>query len=241
MTRKVTSVICFILFWQICALYINKPIIFPYPTEVFVKMVAYLGDKSFYQAVLSTLGRTALSFLIAFIIGLTLGLISGLNSKLKDYISPIISILQTIPQIAFVLVILFWFNSLQSLIITVCLMLVPSFYYNIVAGLENIDQELKDVITLYHHPLYYTIPHIYLPLIKGYILSAIDNCLPLSLKVGVMAEIFVSAKAGIGKKLYYARTSIDMAGILALTIWMVILIFVINGLYHLIIKKSVQQ
>ncbi|MCR1949102.1 hypothetical protein NSA25_14760, partial [Erysipelatoclostridium ramosum] len=43
--------------------------------------------------------------------------------------------------------------------------------------------------------------------------------LPQSLKVGVMAEIFVSSNQGIGKQLYFARAQIDMVSIFAWTIY----------------------
>ena len=65
-------------------------------------------------------------------------------------------------------------------------------------------------------------------MIKGYLVSAIETALPLSLKVGVMAEIFVSANRGIGKQLYFARVQIDMVSIFAWTLWMVIIILGIN-------------
>ena len=82
--------------------------------------------------------------------------------------------------------------------------------------------------------------HVYIPLIKGYIISAIETCLPLSLKVGVMAEIFVSSSFGIGKQLYLARVQIDMVSIFAWTIWMIIIINTINYLTNLIIKTRIK-
>ena len=100
-----------------------------------------------------------------------------------------------------------------------------------------IDDTLNDVISLYHHSLSYNIVHVYIPLIKGYILSAISNTLPLSLKVGVMAEIFVSSAKGIGKQLYIARVNIDMVSIFAWILWMVIIILAITELSHMVVKK----
>jgi ABC-type nitrate/sulfonate/bicarbonate transport system, permease component len=238
MIRKCISIIGFMMVWQIVAFIVNKPIILPFPFEVITKMIEQLSDSSFYLAILYTLMRTFISFIIALILGITLGLISGLSKKCKEYILPVISILQTIPQIAYILIILFWFSSLTSMIIIVCLMLIPVFYYNTLNGIENINPELQDIILLYHQPLSYTIPKIYLPLIKSHIVSAIDTCLPLSLKIGVMAEIFVQTNYGIGSKLYLARTQIDMVSIIALTIWMIIIILIITELYRYIIFKK---
>lgn len=239
MNRKIISILIIIGLWQIIAMIINKSVIMPYPFIVFKRMIEQLQSVRFYISIIMTLLRILLSFIIAMILGVTLGLTCGLNAKIKDYISPIISIIQTIPQIAYILIFLVWFRSLTCIILIISIMLIPVFYYNTLYGIENIDNELKDVILLYHQPLSYTIPHIYLPLIRGYILSAIDTCLPLSLKIGVMAEIFVQTAQGIGNELYIARVQIDMTSIFAWTIWMIILIFMILKLYRYITKKRI--
>ena len=191
-------------------------------------MITFVSSKSFYLAILATLLRVFISFLLALIIGTILGIFSGLSKKVNDYLYPIISLMQTIPQIAYILILLVWFKSLTALIVIVLLMILPIFYNNAVNGIVNIDSDLKDVINLYHHSFSFNLFHVYLPLIKGYLVSAIETALPLSLKVGVMAEIFVSANRGIGKQLYFARVQIDMVSIFAWTLWMVIIILGIN-------------
>ena len=112
-------------------------------------------------------------------------------------------------------------------------MLVPVFYFNAFQGILHIDSDLQDIIQLYHHSFFYNLRYAYLPLIQGYIQSAIQTTLPLSFKAGVMAEIFVSTQYGIGKKLYYARVQIDMVGIFAWILWMVIIVFVMTKLSDL--------
>lgn len=240
MIRKIISVIVLLGLWQITALIIHKPVILPFPMSVLSRMIEMLSNISFYQAIFSTFFRICIAFLIAMIIGVGLGLLSGLYKKVNDYLFPIMSLLQTIPQIAYILIILVWFSSFTSLIIIICLMLIPVFYYNTANGIEAIDQELKDVIWLYHQPFFYTIRKIYLPLIRGYIVSAVETCLPLSLKIGVMAEIFVQTQFGIGTQLYFARTQIDMVAIFAWTLWMVIFIFIIMTIYRYIKKRTIK-
>ena len=79
------------------------------------------------------------------------------------------------------------------------------------------------MICLYPQPLSYTIFHVYLPLIKPSIISAILSILPLSLKIGVMAEVLIQTRAGIGTQLYLARMNIDMISVFAWTIYLVIM------------------
>lgn len=228
MKRKFITIIVLLVIWQGFALSIDKVVILPLPLTVFKQMISFVYSKSFYLAILATLIRVFISFILALIIGTILGIFSGLSKKVNDYLYPIISLMQTIPQIAYILILLVWFESLTALIVIVLLMILPVFYNNVINGIQNIDSDLKDVINLYHHSFLFNLFHVYLPLIKGYLISAIETTLPLSLKVGVMAEIFVSANQGIGKQLYFARVQIDMVSIFAWTLWMVIIILGIN-------------
>ncbi len=237
MKKKLLTTFLLLGIWQVASMIISKEVILPLPLDVFSKMLSFLADVSFYEAVIATLSRIALSFMIAFILGTLLGILSGLYEIIYDLLYPIFALLQTIPQIGYILVLLVWFNSFTALIIIVLLMLLPSFYHNAYQGIKNIDDTLNDVISLYHHPLSYNIIHVYIPLIKGYILSAINNCLPLSLKVGVMAEIFVSSAKGIGKQLYIARVNIDMVSIFAWILWMVVIILTISAISQKLVNK----
>ena len=149
--------------------------------------------------------------------------------------------IQTIPQIGYILVLLVWFKSITALMIIVVVMIIPNFYYNAYNGIINIDDSLKKVIQLYKKPFLYNLIHIYIPLIKGYIVSSIEQCLPLSIKVGVMAEIFVSSAKGIGKQLYNARVNIDMISIFAWILYMVLIISLVTYLTQLLTKRILKE
>lgn len=217
---------------------VDKAVILPYPMDVCKRMFSLASDSSFYLAIGSTLGRIGIGFLLAMFGGISLGICSGLSKKVEDYLSIVISILQAIPQIAYILIILVWFRSFTALIIIILLMVLPVFYHNTCNGIKQIDRELKDVILLYNQPFLFTLFKVYLPLIKSFILSAIDASLPLSFKVGVMAEIFIQTNQGIGSALYFARTQIDMVSIFAWTIWMIILVITISNTFGYIQKKT---
>ena len=237
MIRKLITIIILLGLWQITSLSIGKEVILPLPFDVFMYMFTLLSKPSFYSSVASTLFRVFISFMLAFVLGVSLGIFAGLNKKIEDYLAIIVSLLQTIPQIAYILILLVWFRGLTAIIVIIALMTLPVFYNNALNGIKNISQELNDIIILYHQPLSYTFFKVYIPLIKGYILSAIDSCLPLSFKIGVMAEIFVQTTSGIGEQLYLARTQIDMTAIFSWTIWMVIIISIIIAIFRFVRDK----
>lgn len=241
MKRRCISILLLLGIWTGFAFSIDRTVILPYPMEVFQRMFSFISEETFYVSIGSTLGRIGFGFLLAMVSGISLGVLAGLSKKAEDYLAIIISILQSIPQIAYILIVLVWFDSFTALLIIILLMVLPVFYHNTCTGIKQIDEELKDVIQLYKQPFGYTLFKVYLPLIKSFILSAIDTSLPLSFKVGVMAEIFVQTNHGIGSALYLARTQIDMVSIFAWTIWMVIIVITISTLWRYIQKKTSNQ
>lgn len=241
MIKRCISTGIIIGIWWLAAIRMDRSVILPLPMEVFHKMMELAMSVGFYVSISATLLRVSLSLLLSLLIGITLGIFAGLYQSVQTYLSPIMATLQTIPQIAFILVLLVWFQSFTALVMIVFLLLFPVVYHNTVHGIQSIDHDLMDVIALYHHPLSYNIFKVYIPLIKGYILSTIDVCLPLAFKAGVMAEIFVQTRQGIGNALYYARTQIDMANILAWTIWVIIIITIILHCFSYIRKNLETQ
>ncbi len=237
MKRKIITVIIMMLLWQMASLMIQKEVILPFPGDVLFRMLTYVSEKQFYVAVGLTLIRVLSSFFLAMIIGIFLGIVSGLSIPFRQCLQPVMTFLQTIPQIGYILILLVWFHSDTALLLIVFFMLVPVFYFNAMQGICHIDSDLQDIILLYHHSFFYNLKYAYLPLIKGYIISAIESCLPLSLKVGVMAEIFVSSQYGIGKQLYFARVQIDMTGIFAWILWLIAIIMILQMIMHILLKK----
>lgn len=236
MKRKFITILCVFGLWQVLSLIIQKEVILPLPLYVFERMFELTMSSVFYEAIIATLLRVLMSFLIACFLGTFLGMISGMNQMVYDYLSPIMTFLQTIPQIGYILILLVWFQSTTALIMIILLMILPIFYHSAVNGVQSIQSEYLDIMKVYYHPFSYNLIHVYLPLMRGYILSSIETSLSMALKVGVMAEIFVSSKQGIGKQLYFARIQIDMISIFAWMIWMVILIMMISFFVHKIIK-----
>lgn len=224
MIKKSISIIILIGLWQLMAIITNRQIILPYPITVFERTIEILLSKDFYLAVFCTLFKANISIMIALICGIGIGLMASLNKAIEDIIGPIISIIQTIPQVSFMIIFLFWFDSFTCIMIIVILMTLPIVYNNVVSGINHIDSNLIDIIHLYHHSLSFNIKHVYLPLIKSYINAAIDTIVPLSLKVCVMAEVLIQSRIGIGAKLFYSRVVLDMVGLLAWTICLILVL-----------------
>ena len=230
--------IFFILMWQIISMIVNNSIIVPSILEIIQAMCSYLTQPKFYMSILFTMQRVIIGIVISLLLAFILGIFSYKNRYVKEIVEPIVSFLQTIPQISYIVILLVWCKSEVALYVILLFMLFPIGYHNILQGLENIDDDLVDVIILYHQPLFFNIRKVYLPMIKPYIMATLDSIIPLSIKVIVMSEIFVSSSQGIGRLLYFARVQIDTASILALTIYMVLIIQGLLYIYKIITKRT---
>lgn len=237
MNKKCLSILFLIGIWQLLSMLTAREVLLPQPIHVFTRIYELLLSDKFYGTVATTLFRTNLSFLIALIGGIGLGLLASFHSHIEAFLSPILSFLQTIPQISYMIILLVWFDQFTCILIIILLMTFPIVYHNILTGMKNIDSSLIDIIRQYHHPLSFLIPKVYLPLIKPYIISAIDAILPLSLKIGVMAEVLIQTRTGIGAQLYFARLNIDMTGVFAWTICLVILLMLEVKIVRLGLRK----
>ena len=128
MKKKLLTTFILLGIWQVASMIISKEVILPLPLDVFSKMLSFLTQVSFYEAVIASLSRITLSFMIAFVLGTLLGILSGLYKSIYEFLYPIFALLQTIPQIGYILVLLVWFNSFTALIIIVLLMLLVSYH-----------------------------------------------------------------------------------------------------------------
>lgn len=230
MKHKINLVIILLLLWQLLAMVVNKDVIIPYPFDVIKRMLEMLGDPSFYQTILITLSHVCIVVFISVVIAYFLSYLGYKYQMVDQYISPLLSILQAIPNISFIIIVMVWCESLQTVYIVLFLVVFPLLYNNLIQGFKSIDQDLIDVIRSYRLPFFYKFFTIYFPLVKRSLLSALKSSLSLGVKVAVMAEIIAQLPQGVGRAINFSRIQFDMVGVFAWTLWLIVMILVIEGL-----------
>lgn len=236
MKHKINLTICLLLLWQLIAVEVNKDVIVPYPIDTITRMGQLLWERRFYETIFITLSHVVIVSALSAIIAFLLAYLGYQKPVVDEYVSPILSLLQAIPNISFIIIVLIWASSLQTVYIVLFLVIFPLLYHNFMAGFKNIDHDLKDVITLYQPPFLEKLFKVYLSLIKPSFLSGMKSALSLGVKVAVMAEILAGLPYGVGRVINYARSSqFDMTEVFAWTLWLVIMIMIIEyGLKKLI-------
>lgn len=226
-----------LLLWQFIAMTLQNDILIPYPSAVVQIMWKQVCDASFYNVILHTLFRTLCGFFIALSLALIMSLSSYFYTWIEDIFYPVLLLTRSIPNISYILIVLFWFSSESSVIIISFLILFPTIYANLHQGLATMSTTLQDVLQVYPAPRWYAIKNMYLPHLTPYLFASMSAGISLSFKVGIMAEILGQVKIGIGRQLNICRLNLDMAGVFAWTIWIILILFILEKFLERLQKK----
>lgn len=219
----ILSIFILFLIWQISAVAVDTSVILPYPKDVLVAFFRIFIELDSLTIIFYTILRLFLSLIISAFAGIILGVIAGFNDNFAIILTPIVTVLRTIPVIAITIILLMFAGKNTAPYLITFFMLFPLIYQGIYGAIKNIDKELIDVYKLEDNHFYSGLTHCYLPLISKDIRTAFLQSLGLGLKVMVMAEYIAQTENSIGKAISFARTSFEFDKIFAWVLLLIIL------------------
>lgn len=228
--RSMKSIIFILSLWYIIAYLLDNTWLFPYPHTIFIRMLQFLFDDSFYIAIVFTLKRVIFASILAVIVSFIFAFLCYTYKSIEYMIRPFILFFRSIPNISYILIILvFLGNEIGAT--TICFFITfPTIFTTLYHALNDIQEHLNYVIEMYSESLIYKLYRVYIPLIKSSLMSSCLNAVSLSLKVGIMAEIIGSVNIGIGREMYQCKLFFDMEGLFAWTIWVLMLLLSLEKL-----------
>ncbi len=224
--------------WQVIAVSVGKNLIVPYPLEVLSVMGNMVMSIEFYSTLLITLSHVFIMVIVSFVVSLILAYLCYQYKAIHECVVPVVSMIQAIPNVSFIILVLIWASSLQTVYIVLFLVMFPLLFQNILEGLKGIDRDICDVIAMYHPPFIMKMRSVYIPLIRHSLLAGMMNAICMGVKVSVMAEILAALPFGIGRALNLARIQFDMASIFAWTIYLMIFIYILEYSLRKVVKKK---
>lgn len=231
-----TSVILIIAIWKIISLNYN-PIILPAPEKAFYTIYEMMLTGSFWISLGYSFFRIVSGYLLAMIFGTGIGIIMGLNEKAYKLLRPAVSMLQTVPNISWILLAIIWFGLNSKIVIfTIFISLIPIFIINSAEGIENTSPEYLEMAAVYRLRPLTIFRKIYLYSIKPYLRSAAVITSERAWKIGAMAEL-LSLDTGIGAGLYWARNNLQTERIFAWTIVLIFMGFLSSKLLKSLLKN----
>jgi len=234
---SIIGVVTFLILWQLISLN-YKTIILPSPVVTFRTLIHMLLQTETWLYMLFSFFRLILGYLLAMVVGVSTGMLMGLNEKINRMINPLVVILQSTPNISWILLAIIWFGlNYRVIVFTIFISIVPIFIIYTREGINNTSKDLLNMASVYQLSRRSKLNYIYLPSIKPYIVSAGVITIERGWKIGAMAEL-MSIDTGIGAGLYWARNNLETEKVFAWTIILVTLGFFSSQIIKRVFKKS---
>jgi NitT/TauT family transport system permease protein len=164
-------------------------------------------------------------FALAALLGIAAGLGAGLNPLWRRAMWPIVSLLQGMPVIAWIVLSLLWFGTGDSPpVLAVGLSCLPIVFVGAIQGVATVDRNLLQMARSFRAPLSLLLRDLYLPHLLSYLFPALLSGLGIAWKVALTAELLAADK-GIGADFGMARVNLNMAEAMAWVLVMLALMF----------------
>ena len=223
------------IIWSILAI---KNSFFPSILQVIYQFCTKIVDIYILNAFFNTIFRAIFAFLLSLILGYIVAYISYKSKILKELISPLISLLRSIPTISVVIIVLMIVDLKLISYTIVSIIIFPIIYQNILYSFENIDSELIMINKLDNTNSFKNFLMFIFPLSLKGLLNAILQTLGLSIKIQVMSEILTGSTKlyGIGLLINNYRTNLEIDNVFAITLMIILFVFIIEYLIKLLNK-----
>jgi len=218
--------VLFILWW-ISSLLAGSSLLIPSPWTTLQQMITILQSGENYSHIAHTFGRLFGGLLLSAFPGIILGIAAGKHPPLFAFFQPLILFFQSIPAIVWMLLLLLWLPKDVSPLFLVFLTTFPLWFLNTRQAILSSSSELKEMADVFALTGLRRLVALYLPSLVLSFFTSLRATISLSLKVVVMAEVLAFPKEGMGSKLFWAKTYVNIeelfawAGLLFLCGWLI--------------------
>ena len=210
----------FLVLWQLGAMRYGT-VVLPSPLETWSAIGRLAATGKLGSAILITTFHLLAAFTLAVLLGILLGVIAGIQCWFQKAISPIISALQGIPPIAWIVLALLWFGTGSGTpIFTIAVTTLPIIFLGTVEGIRTFPTPVLEMARIFHTSQTLLLTDLYFPYLLSHLFPALVVGLGLAWRVAVMAEV-LSSETGIGAELNLARINLDTDEVMA---WIVIVV-----------------
>jgi NitT/TauT family transport system permease protein len=228
--------------WQLYIVIANpRPDKAPSPAAVAGALGDAWASGRLQEAVLTSLERGVIGFLIAIVVGTALGMLLAEWRLLRRAAGPLISGLTVLPSVAWVPAAIIWFGLTDATAYFVILMgAIPSIVNGLLAGIDQVPPQLRRVGTVLGANRWQSATTIVLPAaLPGY-LAGLKQGWAFSWRSLMAAEIITTGGTigfGLGTMLDQSRQLADLPGVLAT----IILILAIGILIELVLFAPLER
>lgn len=228
---KKAGIILFWLFvWQLISITIHNSILLVGPLDVLYALLRQATMADFWITIGFSFGKISLGFLSAFTVGILAGGAAYRFPLINDFLSPLITLMKSVPVASFVILALIWTGSENLSVIIGFLVVFPMIYIQTIAGIKSTDPKLLEMADVFQMSGGKRIFYLYRPALLPYLISGCKVSLGMIWKSGIAAEVIGVPLHSIGEKLYLSKIYLSTADLFAWTL----VIILLSALFELI-------
>ena len=235
--KHLLAVVFWLVIWHVASVFIANSIIIVSPIAAFVRLFQLATEAAFWQSISFSLVRIMLGFSLAVVLGMVIAALTSISKTLHTLALPPINVIKAIPVASFTILALMWIDSSNLSVFIAFVTVLPIVYFNTHEGIKNTDSKLLEMSKIFAVPKKRVIAHIYIPSVLPYIISAAASGLGFAFKAGVAAELIGLARHTIGFNLHTARIFLQTADLLAWTMAIVLLSYIMEKIFLLCLKR----
>ncbi|MCR4901188.1 MAG: ABC transporter permease subunit [Treponema sp.] len=240
-TAYILSVVFIFILWIVLARLVNASLILPGPAAVFKAMGALLKKPDFFRAFGWTFGRVVFSFVLSVLIGTLLGVLCGLSSFARLFFELPLAIIRATPVVAFILIALFWFKSGTVPVFVSVLMTLPIMTTAVFNGFYKTDEKLLGMAQTFNFTKRQIFRYIQLPSLIPFFMNGMVSSFGLTWKVIAAGEVLSLPKNAAGTMLQRAQVHLETPTVIAITIILVTVSFIIERLFMLLVTNFLKK
>ena len=220
---QLLSLVILVLLWQVASLIAGAKLM-PPPADVLPLAWSMVIAGDFAEPLFTSLFRLFTGFFLALLIGIPFGIAQARLFRFSIAVTPIITIIMTIPSLVIIFVAMLVLGQTDSTILFIITLIVFPFVSIYVRdALKDIDQEVLSMADSFKVTTRRKITDVYIPYLVPPILGAIRVGFTMSWKMVILSEVF-GFTSGIGWKINLSYFHYDLPSLVA---WIVIFALVI--------------
>ena len=163
MKKKLLIVAGWLAAWQLLSLLVHNPILMAGPAETLQALAELAVTVEFGESLAFSFLRIVGGFLTGSAAGILLAYLADRKKLLGEILSPLVTVLKSVPVASFIILALIWFGSGALSFIISFLVVFPILYLNTQQGLQSLDEKLLEMAEVFHIPSASRLKYIVLP------------------------------------------------------------------------------
>lgn len=240
--RKIIQYTLVLIFWlgvwALAAHQVGESLLLPTPWEIISRLGGLCTQVSFWQTVLTSLGRILGGILVAVLAGVLLAIATHFVPPLYTLFFPIITVIRSTPVASFIILAYLWMDreTLPSFISI--LMVLPVVWANLHEGLGATDKHLLEMAQVFRLSPAKRLRRIYLPAVMPAFTASCRSSVGLAWKAGVAAEVLIVPAISIGRMLSEAKQYLETVDLFAWTLTVILLSLILELVVMVLIKVT---